>query len=1076
MRARTLLLSVLFCCAAAHDAAGLEARMPRHPAPSPDGNLIAFSWQGDIWVVSSRGGRARRLTAHPAADRHPVWSRDGAWIAFASDRHGNMDVFVMPADAAAPPRRLTHASADDIPADFHPDGGRVLFTSRRDESVRNSPAFYLVPLEGGTPALAQSALGLTGAYPPDGKSLVFVRGKTPWWRSGYSGSGSREIWQRTEDGSYERLTDLDGDVDCPSWLPDGRLLVLAALGGRKNLHLLGRDGDISPGLTDHEGSDVRYPRASADGTLAAYEFEDAVWTLALPAGRPRKLEIEVASDAVRSRVERHADRDGARGLRISPDGKLAAFVVHGEVFVSGIASKEDQEVAAPPTVRITATPHREKDLSWSPDGKSLLFASDREGSFDLWLARPADEEAGWTGSYGFDLTRLTDSPAEEHGAGFSPDGERIAYLRGKGDLVVTDTRGRKERVLFEYWDTPQGCDWSPDGKWIACSRHDMDYNSDIWILPAEGGEAYNVSRHPDEDTFPRWSPDGKRLLWLSKRHARSVDVWGVWLALADHERTPEGWLAHWKAAGKKDDKKGKGKKKGGEEGEEEEEEKELPEVSIDFEDLWRRGRPITSLRGDEGWAFASQDGRRVFFTGEVKGKRDLFSVRWDGEDLQQITQGGKKPRALQLTRDGKTIFYLAGKGKIERVSAEGKAGDPVPFTARYEIDTAAEREAVFDEAWRAVGEWFYDPAFHGTDWKAQREKYRPCALAASHPDDFQDVVNLMLGELNASHVKYGNPRGEGGEATGWTGALFDPEAGGKGLRVREVLPDSPAARRDVDLRAGERILAVDGVPVDRNTNVYALFAGTVGVKVPLRIAGKGGRVRTAAVEPVDLWPVRQLRHRKWEKDRRGMVERLSGGRLGYLHVQGMSIPSFEEFERNLYAAGHGREGLVIDVRNNGGGWTTDYLLAVLEVRRHARTVPRGGDPSIRAYPQGRLPLAAWTRPALALCNEASFSNAEIFSHAFKTLGRGLLAGWPTYGGVISTGGTDLVNGGWVRLPLRGWWVGETGLNMENNGAVPDLLVAQPPAEDTSSTTDTQLEIAVRVFLERIEEDPRYGTW
>jgi tricorn protease len=337
-------------------------------------------------------------------------------------------------------------------------------------------------------------------------------------------------------------------------------------------------------------------------------------------------------------------------------------------------------------------------------------------------------------------------------------------------------------------------------------------------------------------------------------------------------------------------------------------------------------------------------------------------------------------------------------------------------------------------------------------------------------------MNLMQGELNASHLRYRNPRAGGGETTGWTGAFFDPEAGGPGLLVREVLPDSPADRQDVALKPGERILTVGGEEVGTGINLHALLAGTPGTRVPFQVRDARGKKRTVVLKPVPGNEVRRLRYLDWRRQRRNMVESLSDGRLGYIHVQSMGIPSFEEFERDLYAAAHGREGLVIDVRGNGGGWTTDYLLAVLEVRRHARTVPRGGDPAVAAYPQGRLPLAAWTRPAVALCNEESFSNAEIFAHAFKTLGRGLLVGTPTFGGVISTGGTDLVNGGWVRLPLRGWWVAGTGLNMENNGAVPDLVVPQPPAQDTLDESDAQLEAAVRVFLDQIKDDPRNGSW
>jgi tricorn protease len=294
--------------------------------------------------------------------------------------------------------------------------------------------------------------------------------------------------------------------------------------------------------------------------------------------------------------------------------------------------------------------------------------------------------------------------------------------------------------------------------------------------------------------------------------------------------------------------------------------------------------------------------------------------------------------------------------------------------------------------------------------------------------------------------------------------------------VREVLADSPAWRADVAIQPGERVLAVGGAEVGGTSNVFEPFVDTVGERTPITVRAVDGTDRTVVVEPVSYYQQRDLRYAQWVRQRRALTEKWSNGRLGYIHIQGMDIPSFEDFERMLFAAADGKEGLLIDVRSNGGGWTTDYLMAVLMVERHAYTVPRGGDPEIRAYPQSRLPLAAWTRPAAALCNEDSYSNAEIFSHAFKTLGRGPLVGSPTFGAVISTGATRTLDGAIVRLPGRGWFVAPTGLNMEHNGAQPDVLVWQPPSEDASATEDTQLQRAVQVLLADLEEDPRAGAW
>jgi tricorn protease len=1053
-------------------ATAIEAPLPRHPAPSPDGSQIAFSWQGDLWLVPARGGQANRLTAHPAVERYPVWSRDGKLIAFASNRHGNNDVFVMPVDRSALPTRLTFASTGETPECFTPDGESVLFTSQRYEGVSRGLQLWTVPISGATPAIVQDAFVLNAALSPNGETLAFVRGGTPWTRRGYRGSGSRNLWLRTPAGEYAQLTDFEGDDDQPSWLDDGTLAFLSSRGGRKNVYRIDIASGTTTQLTFHDGSAVRFPSASADGSLIAYEFEDGMWTVSPNGGEPTRLSIQVPADEIANPIRRKASTDDADELAISPDEKLAAFIVHGDVFVTSIVSKEEQEIAKPFTARITSTPERECDLSWSPDGAQLLFSSAVNGNYDLYLARRTDEDTPWPESFDFELTRVTDSPAEEYAAEYSPDGSLIAFIRGKGTLVLKDGAHGEETVLLDHWDAPE-FDWSPDGEWLAYSVSDEDFNNEVWIVSKTGGTPYNVSRHPDDDFAPHWSLDGRRLVWTAKRSQETFDVWGVWLTRADHERTSSQWLKVFNqnvGNDKKKEKNGETEKEPG-----------LPHVTIDFERLWERVEQITDLKGNEGRAKTSADGKKIIFTAEHEGDEDLYSVDWNGDNLSRLTKGDTEPEQYLFDSKGKSIFYLDGKGRIKRVGADGKPGDPIPFTARYEIDSRLERATVFDEAWRALNLNFYDPDFHGVDWPAQREKYRPWALAASTSADFSDVVNLMLGELNASHMGYYPPGTRGatrvtGDSTGWIGVAYDPAAGGPGLLVSEVLPDSPAWRTDVRIEKGERLLAINGTAVEANINVFGLFVDTVDQRTQLRVLGIDGVERTVVIKPISVRQLRQLRYEEWVRERRRLTEEWSGGRLGYVHIQGMNTPSFEEFERMLFAAANGKEGLLIDVRFNGGGRTTDYVMAVLMVQRHAYTVPRGADPSIRAYPQSRLPLAAWTRPAAVLCNEQSYSNAEIFSYAFQTLERGPVIGWPTFGAVISTGGIRTLDGATVRLPGRGWFVAGTGVNMENNGAVPDVQIAQPPAEDRSATEDTQLRRAVEVLLANLESDPRTGAW
>ena len=1056
--------------------------MPRYPALAPDGGRIAFSWQGDIWLAPAAGGAAQRLTANPGYDFHPVWFPDGKRLAFTSDRDGSDDVFIAEIGGGAP-RRLTFHEAPDLAQGVL--GGDVVFTSRRHEAWSRMPAVYRIPAVGGTERLACKVLALEAVPSPDGRYLALVRGGTPGDRRHYRGAANRELWlYESASGKLERLTTTPWDEDGVAWAGNGALVFRSDNGGPdRNLFRLDLATRTLTQLTRHEGADVRAPSTSADGTLAAYELWDGVWTVATDgSAEPRRLAFDVPADAIEPAVVRADVKDEAEQVAVSPDGAQVALVVRGDVFVVARRGKELTSVAPPPTVRVTETTGRERDVAWSPDGKRLIYASDRCGQLDLYSARPADRNDGkFYRTRSFTETRLTASPEDEHQPAFSPDGKLLAYVRGKGDLVVAAADGSNPRVLFRHWGEIS-FSWSPDSRFLAFSRADQAFNEEVWIIPAAGGEAVDVSQHPSTDSNPVWSPDGRRLYWLSKRHANRVGLWAVYLTKADDERSPEEWLELFEDEGAR-----RPPAREADAGEEERAEK--PErlerhkataaakpVTIDFPALFERARPVTEVPGDVGEFAVAPDGKTVAFVAALEGERDLYKVRWDGKELARLTTGGAGPSQVEFSRDGKTLFYRTARGTVGSVRLEGKPGDPVPFSARVDAERTAMRAQVFDEAWRELDRWFADPKFHGCDWHALHDRYRPLALAVVARRDFDDVVNMMLGELNASHMGFRPPMAGHRAKTGELGLEVAPAADGNGVVIGEVLPDTPAARVDADLKAGERIVAVNGKRLGARDNFFAQLAEMEGQRVLLRVVGESGE-RDVTVAAVGLDAGRQARYRTWVKQRRAIAEKLSGGKLGYIHIQGMNEPSLEDFERDLYAAAHGKEGLLIDVRNNGGGWTTDYLMAILSVRRHAWTLPRDGDPAIKAYPTAeRLPLPAWTRPAAALCDEASYSNAEIFSWAFKTLKRGPVVGMQTFGAVMSTGGARLGDGSFVRLPSRAWFVAGSNVDEENHGCVPDVVVEQPAADDMSPDADAQLAKAVEVLVAQLPTDPSQLPW
>ena len=428
---------------------------------------------------------------------------------------------------------------------------------------------------------------------------------------------------------------------------------------------------------------------------------------------------------------------------------------------------------------------------------------------------------------------------------------------------------------------------------------------------------------------------------------------------------------------------------------------------------------------------------------------------------------------LTVSEKGKRLYFLASGGSISSIGKDGKGSEARPFVAKMEINHPQERQQIFDEAWRSLKDGFYDPEFHGKDWNALRQQYEKRAVNASTSQDFRSMFNEMLGQLDASHMGIfgSNPEETQQVVTGLIGVEVKPLD--LGVRIQKVLHNAPADKEASKLSVGETILTVNGETVHAGQNFHALFNNLTNERVLLEVQGADG-VREVVIRPVSS--LNSELYESWVHERRRLTDEYSNGRLGYLHIQGMNWPSFERFERDLTAAGYGKEGIVIDVRFNGGGWTTDMLMAVLNVQQHAYTVPRGSAPNLDGaryafrehYPYGeRLPLASWTRPSIAMCNEASYSNAEIFSHAYKHLGIGTLVGMPTFGAVISTGGQGLIDGSFVRMPFRAWFVKATDENMEHGPAVPDILVPEVPGNKAKGVDD-QLKKAVEVLLQEID--------
>ena len=1041
----------------------------RQPAISNDGSIVAFSFQGDIWTVSSSGGKATRLTIHEAYEASPVFSPDGKQIAFSGGRYGNSDVFVMPTGGGLP-KRLTYHSGQDMVASWtHAD--KILFSTAREFRQIERPAeVYSISPRGGTESRMLDAVGFDPVLSPDGRFLAITRGDiNPVARQAYKGSSDRDIWiYDTKNKTYSQLPGFETNDILPQWGSNNTLYFLSSNDGAYNLYRIkidanGKAINTPEKLTNDNNESIRAYSISADGSFVVFEKEMDLYTMKTDKGSAKKLIVEISADERLDPTEQKTLTTGAGDYAVSPNGKLIAYTLRGEVFVKE-ADKEKSR-----SVNVSNHSFRDVEPAWLNDS-TLLFCSDRaNGNFDVYMARSVDTaEHNIFKSLKHKLTQITKTSGDETSPTVSLDGKKIAYTRGRGTFIVSDISAdaklTNEKILNDSWTSPRGVVWSPDNKWLAYAMTDLYTNVEVYIQAADNsGKPVNVTMHPRTDASPFWSADGSKLGFVSERSvSRSSDVYFLWLKKEDWEKETQDWQERDAPTPAADAKPGADKK--------------VPKaIKIDFDKIYERVVQVTNFTGDESDLAISKDGETFYYTtnsSNAKG-RDFYSIKWDGKDLKEITKGGTNPGNVAMDKDAKYLYFTK-LGGLGRIDLKTSLPESLPFVAKMKIDYTAERTQVYEEAWRAIRDGYYDPKFHGYDWNKLHDKYKERTVNASTSNDFRDMFNLLLGELNSSHMGLTVPdRTETQkDATGMLGTELIPVNGG--VKVNHVVPETPADKAASKLNDGDVITAVNGEAINDSDNFFEKLNGLVGEKVLLTINGVDGKQREVVIR-LSANITNNL-YDEWVDARKKLVDKFSNGRLGYIHIKSMDFPSFEVVEREFTAAGFGKDGLVIDVRYNGGGSTTDYLMTILNYKQHAYAIPRGASSDLEKdkmkfrnyYPIGeRLVYAAWTKPSIALCNEGSYSNAEIFSHAYKTLGIGKLVGIPTNGSVISTGAKGLMDGSSIRLPGRGWFTKATDKNQELGPAVPDIIVENEP-DWIAKGTDAQLKKAVEELLKEIE--------
>lgn len=1079
---------LLTCLALSFVAASSYAATPlwlRDVQISPDGTEIAFCYKGDIYKVPANGGTATQLTTQASYECSPIWSPDSKQIAFASDRNDNFDLFVMSADGGAA-RRLTTHSASEIPSTFTTDGNYILFSASIQDPA-NSALFptsamtelYKVPVTGGRTEQVLGTPAEMVCFDKSGKTFLYQdrKGFEDEWRKHHTSSITRDVWlYDSENGKHTNLTAHAGEDRNPVFAPDGQTVYFLSErdGSTFNVYSFPISSPQSLKTVTHfKTHPVRFLSMGSNGTLC-YTYDGEIYTQK-QGDKPQKVKIDIIRDDQNTIADLNFS-NGATSATVSPDGKQVAFIVRGEVFVTSADYNT--------TKQITHTPAREAGLTFSPDNRTLAYASERNGNWELYMAKIArKEEANFPNATAIEEEVLLPSDKTERTyPQFSPDGKELAFIEDRNRLMVLNLETKKVRQVTDgstWFSTGGGFDysWSPDGKWFTLefigNRHDP--YSDIGMVSAQGGKIINLTNSGYTSGSPRWVLDGNAILFITERYGmRAHASWGSLndvmlvfmnqdaydkfrLSKEDYElqKELEKEQKDTTETKKNDKKKGDNKEKS-----EEKKEEKVKDIVVELNNIEDRIVRLTPNSSDLGSAIITKDGETLYYLSAFEGGYDLWKMNLRKKDTKLLHKMDAGWANMEMDKDGKNLFLL-GSNTMQKMGTDSESLKPISYQAHVKMDLAAERDYMFNHVYKQEQKRFYNLNMHGIDWDAMTKAYRKFLPHIDNNYDFAELLSEYLGELNVSHTG-GRFRPQlKGDATATLGLLYDWNHNGKGLLISEVVEKGPFDHARSKVKAGNIIEKIDGQEITPESDYSVLLNGKARKKTLVTLYNPQTKERwEEVVVPVSNGVMSDLLYARWVKQRAADVDKWSNGRLGYVHIESMGDDSFRSVYSDILGKYNNREGIVIDTRFNGGGRLHEDIEILFSGKKYFTQVVRGREAC-------DMPSRRWNKPSIMVQCEANYSNAHGTPWVYSHQKIGKLVGMPVPGTMTSVSWETLQDPTLVfGIPVIGYRLPD-GSYLENSQLEPDIKVANSP-ETVVKGEDTQLKAAVDELLKEID--------